>query len=267
MPILKFGHILIPNDILVNRRRFVVTAASGAAGFAAGCISPGDPIDMDDPAHLVSRPVRPTKSPATGRHPLGLGIDRDGFMYVSPDYSPARPASLIVLLHGAGQSSAIWAGGPLDTLFGARNIVVVAPDSRGGSWDVRFGYGPDVEFIDYCLSYVFDRCAIDPASIALAGFSDGASYALSLGATNGDLFTHVIGFSPGFYRPDRLRGKPKIFLSHGTADPILPFAWTSTTLAPLLTSQGYNVKFEQFDGGHTVPLEIATDAMDWFKGN
>jgi predicted esterase len=35
----------------------------------------------------------------------------------------------------------------------------------------------------------------------------------------------------------------------------------------LLTSQGYNVKFEQFDGGHTVPLEIATDAMDWFKGN
>jgi predicted esterase len=114
---------------------------------------------------------------------------------------------------------------------------------------------------------VFDRCAIDPASIALAGFSDGASYALSLGATNGDLFTHVIGFSPGFYRPDRLRGKPKIFLSHGTADPILPFAWTSTTLAPLLTSQGYNVKFEQFDGGHTVPLEIATDAMDWFKGN
>jgi predicted esterase len=230
-----------------------------------GCVSPGEPIDTDDPAHLVSRPLPPAKIPETGRHPLGLGIDRDGFLYVSPDYSPSRPASLLILLHGSGQSSAIWAGGPLDSLFGARNIVVVAPDSRGGSWDARFGYGPDVVFIDYCLSYVFDRCAIDPRSIALAGFSDGASYALSLGATNGDLFTHMIGFSPGYFEPDRLRGKPKVFLSHGTADSILPFAWTSNTLAPSLRSQGYDVTFEEFEGGHTVPLDIATDAMEWLR--
>ena len=34
-----------------------------------------------------------------------------------------------------------------------------------------------------------------------SGFSDGASYALSLGAANGDLFTHIAAFSPGFMRP------------------------------------------------------------------
>lgn len=253
---------------VMNRRHFIITAASGAASLAAGCNNGGDPVDTFDPAHLVSRPLPPTKTPATGRHPLELGIDRDGFIYVPPDYSPSRPASLIVLLHGAGQSSTIWSGGPLDELFGSRNIVVLAPDSRDASWDLRLGgYGRDVQFIDYCLSYAFDRCVISPSRIGLAGFSDGASYALSLGATNGDLFTHMIGFSPGFYQPGRMRGKPKVFLSHGTADTVLPFAWTSTTLAPSLTSQGYNVRFEQFDGGHTVPLTTATIAMDWFKNS
>jgi phospholipase/carboxylesterase len=251
----------------MNRRRFVLTGSVGAGGILTGCINGNDPIDTGDRAHLTSRPRTPTATPVLGKTPLGLGIDRDGFIYVPPDYSAARPASLVILLHGAGQSSTIWSTGPLDTLFGARNIVVVAPDSRGASWDLRLGgFGPDVEFIDLALSLAFSRCAINASSVALGGFSDGASYALSLGATNGDLFTALMGFSPGFYQPDRLRGKPKIFLSHGTADPVLPFSWTSGSLAPSLSSQGYAVKFEQFDGGHTVPLSIATDAMDWFKG-
>jgi hypothetical protein len=34
---------------------------------------------------------------------------------------------------------------------------------------------------------------IDPARLAFAGFSDGGSYALSLGVTNGDVASHVIG--------------------------------------------------------------------------
>jgi len=74
------------------------------------------------------------------------------------------------------------------------------------------------------------------------------------------------GFSPGFYVPDIIRGKPKVFLSHGTSDPVLPFGWTSTQLAPALTNSGYSVRFVQFDGGHQIPLAVATEAMDWFVG-
>jgi phospholipase/carboxylesterase len=151
-------------------------------------------------------------------------------------------------------------------LYESRNIVVLAPDSRGSTWDIAFGgFGEDVDFIDIALAYTFDRCVINPASIALGGFSDGASYALSLGASNGDLFSHLVAFSPGFYGPGTLRGKPKIFVSHGTADPILPFSWTSTKLVPSLETQGYSVKFVQFAGGHAVPLTVATEAIDWFK--
>ena len=55
--------------------------------------------------------------------------------------------------------------------------------------------------MDQAVHHVFERYSIDPGRIGLAGFSDGASYALSLGVANGDLFTHIMAFSPGFMRP------------------------------------------------------------------
>jgi phospholipase/carboxylesterase len=58
--------------------------------------------------------------------------------------------------------------------------------------------------------------------LAVEGFSDGASYALSIGLTNGDLFTHVVAFSPGFASPVAYTGKPPVFVSHGTHDEVLP---------------------------------------------
>ena len=36
----------------------------------------------------------------------------------------------------------------------------------------------DVWFIDAALAWTFERCFVDAVRIALAGFSDGASYAL-----------------------------------------------------------------------------------------
>lgn len=235
-------------------------------GLLTGCLSVDDPIPSGN-AHLTARPGNPSGTPLTGRQPLGLNIDRDGFIYVPPFYSPSKPAALLVLLHGAGRSGADWGTGPLDTLFGDRNIVVIAPDSRGISWDLRLGgFGPDVEFIDKALELAFSKVKVDPAHIALGGFSDGASYAVSLGLTNGDLFKSVMGFSPGFFEPDTIRGKPRVFLSHGTVDPVLSYTWTSQTLAPTLRSSGYDVTFVDFPGGHLLPLDTATQAMDWFVG-
>jgi phospholipase/carboxylesterase len=250
----------------MNRREFAFTAG---AALLAGCMNTGDPLPIlsGDPAHLVARPKTPNRSPTLGSTPLGLGGNRDGFLYVPQSYVATRPASLMVLLHGAGRSSEDWANSPLDALFGSKNIVVLAPDSRSASWDIRYGsYDVDVEFINRALDHTFSRIAVDRAHIALGGFSDGASYALSLGVTNGDLFTHVVGFSPGFYRPDMKRGKPPIFISHGTKDPILQFDNTQDELVPLLKTQGYNVEFVSFDGGHAVPFDIASRAMDWYVG-
>lgn len=102
-------------------------------------------------------------------------------------------------------------------------LLVVAPQSTRSSWDVIHGrYGPDVRLVDEALAQAFHDHAVDPAHLAISGFSDGASYALSLGIANGDLFGHVMAWSPGFAAPQVDNGRPRFFVSHGTRDQVLP---------------------------------------------
>jgi predicted esterase len=199
-----------------------------------------------------------------GLHRLGIDRARDALLYVPSGYRADRPAPLAVMLHGAG-GDAPHGLSLLHALADAANVVVLAPPSRRDSWDViRGGFGADVAFIDAALEATFARCAIDPQHVAIGGFSDGASYALSLGLTNGDLFTHVIAFSPGFMAPADQVGAPRCYVSHGTRDTVLPIDPCSRRVVPLLEGAGYAVRYHEFDGPHTVPAEIARDAVDWF---
>jgi phospholipase/carboxylesterase len=254
------------NERSISRREFVAAAAAAAALVACHPVGPATDA-AEDPARLRARPSPPTERAEAGMHQLGLGGSRDGFLYVPPMYTPAKPAPLIVLLHGAGQDATEWSRAPLDQVFGTRGIVVLATESRGPTWDfVRGGFGPDVRFMDSALALTFRRCAIDPAKIALGGFSDGASYALSLGAANGDLFSALMAFSPGFFAPALPHGRPRIFISHGTRDQILPIDNASRVIVPRLQRQGYDVKYVEFDGRHTFTPAILDQAAGWFVG-
>jgi phospholipase/carboxylesterase len=128
---------------------------------------------------------------------------------------------------------------------------------------VRTGYGPDVEFVDRALDLVFGRYTVDPTRVAVEGFSDGASYALSLGLLNGDLFPNVIAFSPGFVLAEHRQGRPRCFVSHGVRDTILPIDRCSRPIVRELRDERYEVRYREFDGGHEVPAEIARGAVDW----
>jgi phospholipase/carboxylesterase len=221
-----------------------------------------------EPPHRGRLSVRvgpPTERVTAGLHPLGLGSERDGLLYVPQSYEPERPAPLALLLHGAGGR----AQHSLPTLKGVADktgMVLLAVDSRHETWDIIAvrRYGPDVVFIERALEHVFARCNIDPDHIAIEGFSDGASYALSLGLTNGDLFTHVLAFSPGFMAPARMEGKPRLFISHGTRDAVLPIERCSRRIVPQVQQAGYDVLYREFEGPHTVPSDVLSEAVVWF---
>src|SRR4051794_7673384 len=102
--------------------------------------------------------------------------------------------------------------------------MLLAPASRRNTWDIiqKHRFDADVIFIDQALELIFSRFNINTAHIAIVGFSDGASYALCLGLSNGDLFTHILAFSPGFAFYVESKGKPSVFISHGVYDHILP---------------------------------------------
>jgi phospholipase/carboxylesterase len=214
---------------------------------------------------LHARPARAVSGGVAGPGiiPLNLRSVRDALLYV-PD-SVRDPAPLVLYLHGAtgDEQQGIRRLSALADEFGC---LLLSPASQEGTWDaIRSGYGRDVRFIDQALSKVFGQRRVDPRKIAVCGFSDGASYALGLGLSNGDLFRAVIAFSPGFV-PDVVEqtGTPRIFISHGTKDPILPIDTASRRLVPQFERAGYEVKFREFDGPHTVPPEIARGAMEWF---
>jgi phospholipase/carboxylesterase len=263
---------------LLSRRALLRLATAGsvalfasACGAGSGGVRGGEPPSAPDRrrdfarGRLTSRP-RPSIDgvPPAGLVPLQLsGSDRDGVLYVPASYRAGQPAPLVVSFHGAGGSGR--RGLPrLQALADTTGFLLLAPDSRDSTWDVvRTGFGPDVQFVDRALELVFARYAVDSARVAAEGFSDGASYALSLGLLNGDLFTHVIAFSPGFLLAQRLVGQPRCYLSHGVQDPILPIDACSRRIVRELRDDRYQVRYTEFEGGHVVPPAIASEAVDW----
>ena len=200
-----------------------------------------------------------------GQNDLKLGeADRDGQLYIPRGYKPDTPAPLMVMLHGAGNTGrGVAYTFPLADEFG---VVVLAPDSRDeATWDMLLtGYGPDVEFIGAALKHTFSRCNIDRKRTALAGHSDGASYSLSLGLGTGETFGHVMAFSPGVMKPAEVHGKPRIFISHGLSDPIMPIDVTSRRFVPRLKNLGYDVTYREYQGRHGVTPAIVREAFEWF---
>lgn len=213
---------------------------------------------------LHSRPTQPSQAGTPGLHPLKLDGSRDGFLYVPQGYCSSSPAPLILMLHGAG-GNAEGALNILQNLADPVGAILLAVDSRSSTWDVIIRqYGPDIAFIDRALAQTFSRYAIDNRRMAIAGFSDGASYALSVGITNGDLFSHIIAFSPGFMVPADQVGSPQLFISHGKIDDVLPIERCSRIIVSELQQAGYQVLYQEFDGPHTVPIAIARKALEWF---
>jgi phospholipase/carboxylesterase len=246
--------------MVATRREFLALVVSArVAGF-----QPTDIARRASPSTAAQVPV--AAQPLGARVPLKLGDDRDGFVYVPNGYTEQSGAlPLLLMLHGAGSTAlSVQYALPLADEFG---FIVLAPDSRDErTWDgVLRSWGPDVEFIGAALQQTVNRYHVDLGHLGVGGFSDGASYALGFGISYGDQFKHVIAMSPGVMQPIAARGKPRIFLSHGTSDPIMPIDSTSRQFAPKLKALGYDVTYREYEGRHSPSPPIVREALDWFR--
>lgn len=184
-------------------------------------------------------------------------------LLVPSGYRPERPLPLVVMLHGAG-GDAPGALAPFADRADEAGLVLVAPESRGRTWDVlEDGFGEDVAFVGRAIEHVARRLAIAPERMAVEGFSDGASYALGLGLANGDLFGRVVAFSPGFVPRGAHVGRPRVYVSHGVDDRVLPIERCSRRIVPELRRKAYDVRYEEFPEGHVVPPDVAGRALAW----
>ena len=185
----------------------------------------------------------------------------DAILQLPKNEQKAPVLPLLVMLHGATQNAEdmFWYLGSAPEEAG---VAVLAPNSRDTTWDaIRGNYGEDVDYLNRVLEGTFKLAAIDPARVAIGGFSDGASYAISLGLINGDLFSSVVAFSPGFVIDGTPHSKPRIFISHGTNDHILPIDRCGRRIASGLKASGYDVTFREFDGDHEIPADVAREGL------
>lgn len=250
----------------MKRRDFCLLTGSAIASLALGS-SCTDTIasKFAREGRLTSRPREGVKTTATGFATLSFPNSREALVYV-PKRAGESPVPLLLMLHGATQNPQRMFD-YLGTTADEAGVAVLAPKSRNTTWDAMGGgFGEDVDFLNVALERVFSMTAIDPARTSIGGFSDGASYAISLGIINGDLFRSVAAFSPGFVIDGTAHGKPRIFISHGTQDHILPIDRCGRRIAASLVTRGYDVTFREFQGDHEIPSDVAREGMMWIAG-
>ncbi|MBS0340800.1 MAG: esterase [Proteobacteria bacterium] len=201
-----------------------------------------------------------------GRHGLSFAEGREAVLVVPDDLPVDAPLPLLVMFHGAGGE----ANRVLPHLVAharARRFLLLAPQSMYPTWDIVIGgHGPDLERLDAALSRVAEHFPIDPARLAFAGFSDGGSYALSMGLTNGDVASHVIGLSAGFMNAFTQMGTPRVFLAHGRSDSQLPIETSAHVNARRLLESGYDLTLQPFDGDHVIVPWAVGRAVEFFLG-
>ena len=230
---------------------------------------------------LAAGPDLTAEPPAT---PLATSDTRSGVLSIAggayaymPKGRTGAPSPVLVALHGAGgQASQVLES--FRAAADANGIVLLIPQSIKGTWDLiedlksRLGlelnvqprYGKDLKALDTALADLFTKVAVDPARVGIMGFSDGATYALSVGTANPQLFKRVIAFSPGPAFLGKAAPDQFVFISHGENDRVLPFA-TARGHASRLRVRKIPVDFEKFDGGHEVPKAIKDKAMAFFR--
>ena len=196
-----------------------------------------------------------------GEHAITLPNGQAARMRVTPG---TGERALVVVLHGAGGSPESG----LDAFRGGWDepgLVLIAPASKGQTWSIlRSGTDADLESVNQSLAEAYERCRIDRRRLAVGGFSDGATYALTLGVSNGDLFPAIMALSPGGIVGGQQQGVPRVFVSHGTEDTILPIERAGDAVVKTLRDAGYPVTYRRFRGGHEASPATSKAAVRWF---
>ena len=204
----------------------------------------------------------------------------DGVAWVPEAGSPPPP--VMIVLHGAGGNAAT----ALSNVIGEasrRGIAVVAVKSGGRTWDAmdvmlgRSGGGfaggakrlpsADRNRIARALDALAEDTPVDRSRLALFGFSDGASMALSLGVASPETYPFVVAFAPGGVierRAGKAAARQEVVIAHGTEDRIIPYRHDVAYVCPKVTAGDRTVRFVTFSGGHRVDQPSLRAILDAF---
>jgi poly(3-hydroxybutyrate) depolymerase len=208
-------------------------------------------------------------SPGCGKAPPATGISdqtidvggqgRDYVLAVPEGYDPEKAHALVFVFHGLGDSAKnMQRAFALEGAAGAEAIVVYPmglPTSLGGAgWDLAIG-GKDVKLFDTLRDAMTKSLCIDEGRVFSTGFSFGGFFSNALGCVRGDRLRAIAPIS-GSGPNATCTGKIAVWLTHGTADGIVPYAsgestrdfWTAANGCAATTAPASPGNCVAFDG-------------------
>ena len=188
------------------------------------------------------------------------GRERRYLLHVPRSYDRAKPAALVIGLHGA----AGWPAQQMNLsrwnrLADEHGFIAVYPSGTGVPRIWRSD-DADIRFISELIDTLRASYNIDPARIYANGFSNGGGMALALSCGLPDRIAAIGTVGPALLFPSKwctgTRPMPLISF-HGTADPLAPYNGGITPASP-----------PRFIHGKTIPFEsVATWKSYWAKRN
>lgn len=183
---------------------------------------------------------------------------------------PARSYPLITVLHGAGRQDEMLVKACRSEPE-RRQALFFVPRSVAPTWDLIAGGGRvDLDFLEHAYDLIYRRYRVDAFSQCLIGYSDGASYALSVGLSNARFFSALMVWAAGFVvldpaTADASAPKPRLYLEHGTHDQLFAFEQVALPMKQNLEKAGYDVTFSVDEGGRHWPSgSFQSEALDWY---
>jgi len=175
------------------------------------------------------------------------GVDRRYLLHVPADLDAARPAPLVMMLHGAGgNSDHVARAYGWRELADREGFIAVFPeatrrDTTGAAesamtnprlWNDGSGRGfagrrkvDDIGYLAALLDDVARRCNVDADRVYCTGFSNGASMTFHVGVALSDRFAAIAPISGHLWLADPKPKSPRpMFFLTGDADPLNPLA-------------------------------------------
>ena len=173
--------------------------------------------------------------------------------------------ALLIMLHGLGDSieGYRWLPEALNLPW-LNYLLVNAPDEYYGgySWyDFIGNICPGVERSRKLLFDLLDKQrerGFPTELTTFGGFSQGSLMALEIGLRYPHLFAGIVGISGYVCEPEKLVSelspvatKQRIVVTHGTLDPIIPFALVREQIN-ILKSAGLHIEWHEYVKAHTI---------------
>lgn len=173
---------------------------------------------------------------------VSSGEAREYLLYVPRSYDPARPAPLIISLHGG----ALWGAGQMaisqwNEVADREGLIVVYPSGVAGNgprhWRVGDGdeVNGDVKFISDLIDKLAETYNVDPARIYANGLSNGGGMSFVLSCTLSDRIASVGLVGAAHFLPVSWCTGPRqvpVISFHGTADRFAGYYGGTSWVAP-----------------------------------